>query len=106
MLDDEERSVLDETERALVQDDPDLVRRMRRARLGDRRRGRSGGRRRLHVVAVAAAVVLVGGLLLLGLPGQALLVALFVIALLVLSGSQPSHWIPMSWRIGRGPRDS
>lgn len=83
MLDDDERTVLEETERALSREDPSLARRMRR---GDARRGRAA-RHRLAVVLVT--VTLVVGLFWLGLPGQALLVVMVGAGALVGLGWRP-----------------
>ena len=83
MLDDEERTVLEETEKELAREDPGLVRRMRRGRRG---RGR-------RVAVLVATVLLVVGLLWLGLPGQALLVVVLGLGFLVALGWQPSSWI-------------
>jgi hypothetical protein len=94
MLDDDERTVLEETERALARNDPGLARRMRR--------GRSGRGRRLTVVL--ATMVLVAGLLWLGLPGQALLVVLVGLGFLLALGWRPSDRVPaIIRRIDEGP---
>jgi predicted PurR-regulated permease PerM len=83
MLDDDERTVLEETERALSRDDPSLARRMRR---GAARRGRAA---RLRLVVVLVTVALVVGLFWLGLPGQALLVVMVGVGALVGLGWRP-----------------
>jgi hypothetical protein len=94
MLDDDERTVLEETEKELARDDPGLVRRMRR--------GRSGRGRRVAVLV--ATVVLVVGLLWLGLPGQALLVVMLGLGFLLALGWEPSGWVASSLRrIDEGP---
>ncbi len=80
MLDDEERTVLEETEKALARNDPGLARRMRRCRSG---RGR-------RVTVMVATGVLVLGLLWLGLPGQALLVVMVGLGFLLALGWRPS----------------
>jgi Flp pilus assembly protein TadB len=81
MLDDDERTVLEETERALARDDPRLARRMQRARRG-------GGRgRRVAVALVTLALVV--GLGWLGLPAQALLVVLLGLGVLLALGWRP-----------------
>jgi hypothetical protein len=51
MLDDEERTVLEETEQALARNDPGLARRMRRGR------DRTTGGRRVAVTAVTLSLV-------------------------------------------------
>lgn len=81
MLDDDERTVLEETERALLRDDPALARRMRRGRVR-----RTTGRRLAILVVTATLVV---GLLWLGLPGQALLVVMVGAGFLVGTGWRP-----------------
>jgi cell division septal protein FtsQ len=83
MLDDDERTVLEETERALIRDDPSLVRRMRR---GASRRGRAA---RLRFAVVLVTVALVVGLFWLSLPGQALLVVMVGAGFLVGLGWRP-----------------
>jgi hypothetical protein len=94
MLDDDERTVLEETERALARNDPGLARRMRR--------GRSG--RGLRLSVVLATVVLVAGLLWLGLPGQALLVVMLGLGFLLALGWEPSGWVAsILRRIDEGP---
>jgi hypothetical protein len=94
MLDDDERTVLEETEKELARDDPGLVRRMRR--------GRSGRGRRVAVLV--ATVVLVVGLLWLGLPGQALLVVMLGLGFLLALGWEPSGWVAsILRRIDEGP---
>ena len=92
MLDDEERTVLEETEKALAQNDPGLARRMRRA-------GRGRGR---HVAVTAVTLVLVVGLCWLALPGQALLVVVLGLAVLLATGWRPADWLPA--RQGDGER--
>ena len=85
-LDDAERSVLAETERLLAGEDPDLARRLRDG---------WGPRRSVRRIAVAAtALVLVVGLFWLGLPGQALVIVLLAVAVLLGTGWRPSDWIP------------
>ena len=94
MLDDDERTVLEETEKALARNDPGLARRMRRGR---------DGRGRRAAVAVAT-VVLVIGLLWLGLPGQALLVVMVGLGVLVGLGWRPPGRIAgILRRIDEGP---
>ena len=94
MLDDDERTVLEETEKALARNDPGLARRMRR--------GRSGRGRRVAVVV--ATLVLVAGLLWLGLPGQALLVVMVGLGFLLALGWWPSGWVEaITQRIDEGP---
>jgi hypothetical protein len=94
MLDDDERTVLEETEKALARNDPGLARRMRR--------GRSGRGRRVTVVV--ATLVLVAGLLWLGLPGQALLVVMVGLGFLLALGWWPAVWIEaITRRIDEGP---
>jgi hypothetical protein len=94
MLDDDERTVLEETERALAGDDPSLTRRMRRGRSG------RGGR----LAVVLATVVLVVGLFWLGLPEQALLVVMVGLGVLVELGWRPTDRIPaIMRRIDQGP---
>lgn len=83
MLDDDERTVLEETERALAREDPSLARRMRRP--GVRRR--RAARRRSAVVLVTVALVV--GLFWLALPGQALLVVMVGVGALVGLGWRP-----------------
>ncbi|MCD2195425.1 DUF3040 domain-containing protein [Actinomycetospora endophytica] len=87
MLDDDERTVLEETARDLARDDPQLVRRMQRGW------GRGDGRGR-RVAVTVVMVVLVVGLLWLELPGQALLVVMVGIGFLLAFGWQPSRWVP------------
>jgi hypothetical protein len=94
MLDDDERIVLEETEKALARNDPGLVRRMRRGR---------GGRGR-RIAVLIATVVLVVGLLWLELPGQAVLVVLVGLGVLLGLGWQPSDWVAgILRRIDEGP---
>jgi hypothetical protein len=88
MLDDQERTVLEETEQELARNDPGLARRMRRGGNGGR-----GGRGRRTVVVVVT-VVLVVGLLWLGLVGQALLVVMIGLGFLLALGWQPGPWAP------------
>ncbi|MDD7916399.1 DUF3040 domain-containing protein [Actinomycetospora callitridis] len=83
MLDDDERTVLEETERALARDDPSLARRMRRP--GVRRRRAARGRAAVVLVTVALVV----GLFWLALPGQALLVVMVGVGALVGLGWRP-----------------
>jgi hypothetical protein len=89
MLDDAERAVLAETERSLTAD----PRFRRRFRGGWRSR-----RSRLRVTIVAAALLFVIGLGWLGLPGDALVVALLAVAVLVWTGWRPSDLLPATWR--------
>ena len=97
MLGDDERTVLEETEKELARDDPGLVRRMRRGR-----DGRSGRGRRVGVVV--ATVALVAGLLWLGLPGQALLVLMLGLGALVALGWPSSDLVAaILRRIDEGP---
>jgi hypothetical protein len=98
MLDDAERTVLEETEQALARNDPGLARRMRR--VGGRR-----GRGRRTAVAVVT-VVLVVGLLWLSLPGQALLVVMVGLGFLVGMGWQPARWTPAILRRHEDPPSS
>jgi len=80
-LDDAERSVLAETERSLAADDPSFARQWHRA---------WGGRRsRAHLAVVVVALLLIVGLCWLGLPGQALLVLLLTLGVLLGSGWRP-----------------
>ncbi len=95
MLDDAERTVLEETEQALARNDPGLARRMRRGS------GRDGRRGRRMAVAVVT-VLLVVGLLWLSLPGQALLVVLVGLGFLVGLGWRPTGALPA---ILRGDED-
>jgi predicted PurR-regulated permease PerM len=81
MLDDEERTVLEETERALIRNDPQLARRMQR--------GLSGSRRGRRLAVTVVTLVLVVGLFWLGLPGHALLVMMLGLAFLVAFGWRP-----------------
>jgi non-ribosomal peptide synthetase component F len=81
MLDDQERTVLEETARALARNDPGLARRMRRG-------GRGRGQR---VAVTAVTLVLVVGLLWLGLPGQALLVVMVGLGVLLALGWRPAR---------------
>lgn len=97
MLDDEERTVLEETERALARNDPHLVRRMQRG-LG---RGDGGRGRRVTVTVVTLALVV--GLLWLGLPGQALLVVIVGVGFLLAFGWRPARRVPAMLRED-GPR--
>lgn len=96
-LDDAERSVLAETERSLAADDPSFARRWHRAS------GRGGRRIRLAIVLVG--LLLIVGLFWLGLPGQALLVVLLTVGVLLGAGWRPR--LPQSLRdelTPRGPR--
>jgi hypothetical protein len=86
MLDDAERTVLEETEQALARNDPGLARRMRQ--------GRGTGGRGRRVAAAVVTVVLVVGLLWLGLPGQALLVVIVGLGFLLALGWRPSARVP------------
>lgn len=82
-LDDAERSVLAETERSLAADDPSFARRWHRA-------SGSGGRRSRAYLAVAVVgLLLIVGLCWLGLPGQALLILLLTIGVLLGAGWRP-----------------
>jgi Flp pilus assembly protein TadB len=82
-LDDAERSVLAETERSLAADDPSFARRWHRA-------SGSGGRRSRAYLAVAVVgLLLIVGLFWLGLPGQALLILLLTIGVLLGVGWRP-----------------
>jgi Flp pilus assembly protein TadB len=90
-LDDAERSVLEETERSLAADDPSLDRRWRRAWDGRRRT-------RTHLAVALVAVLLMVGLCWLGLPGQALLVLLVAVGVLLGAGWRPRNWVPSSLR--------
>jgi hypothetical protein len=83
MLDDDERTVLEETERALSRDDPALARRMRRAGV---RRARAA---RLRFAVVLVTVAMVVGLAWLGLAGQALLVVVVGAGVLAGLGWRP-----------------
>jgi hypothetical protein len=85
-LDDEERSVLDETERSLAEHDPALARRLREG-------WRPGRRRRRGMVVTTAAVLLVVGLLWLDLVGQAFLIAALAVAVVVLADWWPAREI-------------
>ena len=82
-LDDAERSVLAETERSLAADDPSFARRWHRA-------SGSGGRRSRAYLAVAVVgLLLIVGLCWLGLPGQALLILLLTVGVLLGAGWRP-----------------
>jgi hypothetical protein len=96
MLDDEERTVLDETEAELARNDPGLARRMRRGR-GWSGGGGGGGRARRVAVTVVIVLVVVG-LFWLGLPGQALLVVMVGLGFLLAMGWRPSVRIPPMMR--------
>ena len=96
MLDDEERTVLEETEQALLRDDPGLARRMRR-----RPGGGDGRARRVAVAVVTLALVV--GLLWLGLPGQALLVVMVGLGFLLALGWRPSGRVPTILRGHEAP---
>jgi hypothetical protein len=96
MLDDEERTVLEETEQALLRDDPGLARRMRR-----RPGGGDGRARRVAVAVVTLALVV--GLLWLGLPGQALLVVLVGLGFLLALGWWPSERVTAVLRADGNP---
>jgi DUF3040 family protein len=101
MLDDAERSVLEETEQALARNDPGLARRMRRGR-GRGRRGGGGGRgRRVAVTVVTLGLVV--GLLWLGLVGQAVLVVMVGLGFLLALGWRPSGRIPAMMRGNQDP---
>jgi hypothetical protein len=95
MLDDAERSVLEETEAALVRNDPGLARRMRQ--------GRGAGGRGRRVAATVVIVLLVVGLLWLGLPGQALLVVMVGLGFLLALGWRPSGRVPTILRGNEAP---
>ncbi|HEY2223729.1 DUF3040 domain-containing protein [Actinomycetospora sp.] len=97
MLDDEERTVLEETERDLTRNDPHLVRRMQRGW------GRSDGGRGRRVAVAVVTLALVVGLLWLGLPGQALLVVMVGIGFLVAFGWRPAGWVPAILRSDEDP---
>ena len=89
-LDDAERSVLAETERSLAADDPSFARRWHRA---------WGGRRsRARVALVAVGLLLIVGLIWLGLPGQAFLVLLLAVGVMLGSWWRPRTWIPPGLR--------
>jgi hypothetical protein len=96
MLDDEERTALEETEAALARDDPGLARRLRRGRTG----------RGPRVAVVVVTLVLVVGLLWLGLPGQALLVVMVGLGFLVALGWRPSARVPAILRAHENPQRS
>ncbi len=98
MLDDAERTVLEETEQELARNDPGLARRMRLA-------GGGGGRGRRIAVAVVT-VVLVVGLLWLGLAGQALLVVLVGLGFLVALGWRPAGGVLAILRTDEDPTRS
>ena len=82
-LDDAERSVLAETERSLAADDPSFARRWHRAS------GRGGRAARIRFAAVVVGLLLIIGLFWLGLPGQALLVMLLTLGVLLGAGWRP-----------------
>jgi hypothetical protein len=88
-LDDAERSVLAKTERSLAQDDPDLDRLLRRA---------WGRRRSTRTAIVAGALLLIVCLCWLGLPGQAVLVLVLALAVLLATGWRPRHSVPAALR--------
>jgi hypothetical protein len=100
MLDDEERTVLEETERALLRNDPGLARRMRRGG------GAGGGGRAARVSVAAATLALVAGLLWLGLAGQALLVVLVGLGFLLALGWWPSERVTAVLRADEDPSRS
>ncbi|NMO93750.1 DUF3040 domain-containing protein [Actinomycetospora sp. TBRC 11914] len=81
-LDDEERSVLDETERSLAEHDPGLARRLRDGWRHERRRRRG-------VLVTVSALVLFVGLLWLDLPWQAFLIAALAVAVVVVADWWP-----------------
>ena len=89
MLDDAERAVLAETERSLTADP-----RFRRRFHGGWRSRRS----RLRVAIVGTALLFMVGLVWLGLLGDALLVALLAVAVLMGTGWRPSDLLPATWR--------
>lgn len=89
MLDDAERAVLAETERSLTADH-----RLRR-RFRD---GWSSRRSRLRAAIVGVTLLFVVGLTWLGLPGEALVVALLAVGLLVGTGWRPRDLLPATWR--------
>lgn len=82
-LDDAERSVLAETERALAADDPSFARRWHRAS------GRGGRAARIRFAVLVVGLLLIVGLLWLGLPGQALIILLLTVGVLVGVGWRP-----------------
>lgn len=94
-LDDAERSVLEETERALAEHDPSLARRLRR--------GWHGSARRRGMIVTAVALLLIVGLLWLDLVGQAFLIAMLASAVVVVCGWWPSGEIAARMRRGEGP---
>jgi DUF3040 family protein len=95
MLDDEERTVLEETEAALARNDPGLARRMRR--------GAAKGGRGRHLAVTVVSLLLVVGLFWLGLPGQALLVVMVGLGFLLAMGWRPSGRIPAALRGNEDP---
>jgi hypothetical protein len=97
MLDDSERTVLEETERALARNDPRLARRMQR---GWRGGGGRGGRAAVAVVTLALVV----GLVWLDLPGQALLVVLVGLGFLLALGWRPPGRLVAMLHQDDGPR--
>jgi len=89
-LDDAERSVLAETERSLAADDPSFARRWHRA-------SGSGGRAsRIRLAVVVVGLLLIVGLFWLGLPGQALVILLLTVGVLLGIGWRPR--LPQSLR--------
>ena len=93
MLDDEERTALQETEAALARTDPGLARRMRRGRGGRGRRG----------AVVVVTLVLVVALFWLALPGQALLVVMVGLGFLLALGWRPSGRVLATLRAHENP---
>ncbi len=89
MLDDAERAVLAETERSLAAD-PQLRRHFRS--------GWRSRRSRRRIAIVVTTLACMTGLIWLGLPGQAMLMALLAVALLYGTGWRPSDWLPRAWR--------
>src|SRR3954454_13814114 len=89
-LDDAERSVLAATERALAADDPSFARRWHRPS------GSRGRRSRTRLLVVVVGLLLIVGLFWLGLPGQALLVLLLTVGVLLGVGWRPR--LPQSLR--------
>jgi Flp pilus assembly protein TadB len=89
-LDDAERSVLAETERLLAADDPSFARRWHRAS------GSSGRRSRAYLAVAVVGLLLIVGLFWLGLPGQALIVLLLTVGILLGVGWRPR--LPQSIR--------
>jgi hypothetical protein len=92
-LDAAERAVLEALERDLADGDPVLAHQMRHG---------WGRRRTARLVGVVLAIALVVGLLWLGLPGQACLVVVVTVALLLLTGWRPGDR-PFEWMSRRPP---